>query len=189
MVAVAVGLLMSTVLCANAKAAMLNILLTPGESGGTLVEISGDANGSGSSGNSSAWFNLEGGDPFDDSLQFASFDLATPIAFDGGPTIIALSFDSDGSLNSQDDFTIIMDGSPFDNEDPYTIAGSSLMPDLDFSLLNPGVYTRENTTAFMTLTIAGSVPAPVPLPPAIWLFASGIAMLYLRASDLCRRKS
>ncbi len=158
-----------------AHASTIDIVLSSDGVGGTLFSINGsgeDHNQSPNGGsNAVSWSNLLGGDPFNNSLENATFALSSALPFTSGADLNAITLDNDGNnANLQDDIVLRFTDS-FDHDDPFSISGNGSVPGLDFSLLNPGVYTRENTVALLTLTIESNA---VPLPAAAWLFGSGL---------------
>lgn len=172
----------------NTNASIINIILSSDGVGGTNFSINGSgedhnnsANGGG--GSSVMWANLNGGDPFKNSLSDAGFSLSTPLAFAPGVSLNGITLDNDGNnANSQDDIFLNFDD-VFFLDDAFSILGSGTVLGLDFSLLNPGVYTRENVVASLTLTIA---PTTVPVPSAILFFLPGLTFLYTLSN---RRKN
>ena len=160
------------------QASTIDILLSSDGGGGTSMTITGsgaDHNGTADGlGASSSWANLNGGDPFDISLENATFSLASPLAFTGAVDLVSMTFDHDGVSGSelQDDFTIGLSGL-FDFDFPFAVSGTTTLMGLDFSLLNPGVYVRENNLAELTLTIAA-----VPLPAPVLMLLGPLLFLY-----------
>lgn len=150
---------MLAALWAPAALAAITVIFYPAGGGGTMAHIAGSGvKMSFGSGDNLNWDNLNGGDPFADSLQAAEFALATPIAFTGVADIIGFRFDSDGTGVDQDDFTIRF-SDLFGYEDPYLINGASLVQGLDSALLNPGIYTRaDQSVGGITVIISGSPP-------------------------------
>lgn len=148
-----------TALWTPATLASITITFYPDQSGGTMADFAGSGtNLNPGGGNATSWSNLNGGDPFDASLNSAQFPLAMALQLSESVNVIALDFDSDGVGDNQDDFTVRFD-SIFSFEDVYNITGTTQVIGLDFSLLNPGVYTRSaNTLGELTLVIAGSPP-------------------------------
>lgn len=87
--------------------AELTITLYPTQNDGTMAQFEGSGVRSSPGGSDSfSWSNLNGGDPFDASLNSAQFPLATGLTFTDMADIVALDFDSDGTGENQDDFTL-----------------------------------------------------------------------------------
>jgi len=107
-------------------------------------------------------------------------DLVISVDFQNGPDSVQL-FDGAILIDAigYGDFTgLFFAGEGTASPDPA--AGSSL------ARSNPLIDTHDNQTDFVVLTAPtpGTVPiSAVPLPPALWLFGSGMGLLMLR----CKR--
>lgn len=109
--------------------------------------------------------------------NIANADLITSVDFQNGPDSVQL-FDGATLIDAigYGDFTALFfagEGDPAPDPSP----GSSL------ARSNPVFDTNDNQTDFIVLTTPtpGTVPiTAVPLPPALWLLGSGIALLSLR---------
>ncbi|MFK8032257.1 MAG: thrombospondin type 3 repeat-containing protein [Gammaproteobacteria bacterium] len=153
-------LAMLTALWTPVALATITITFYPAPNDGTTAHITGTGTKMSPGGGISLnWANLVGGDPFDASLQSTQFQLATPLGFTSSADIVALNFDSDGTGSNQDDFTIRF-SDLFSFEDAYQIDDESVVTGLDFALLNPGVYTRpDSTVGGITMIISDSPPS------------------------------
>lgn len=158
-----------------APAATFDLRLSPTADGLTRLDFTAsgrvDTPGAGSD---LTWANLIGGNPFDDSLQFARVDVE-PIQTVSGIHFIGLTLDSDGDAppGGQDDLTLRFDALVA-SDDLLTTATTTRTLNLDFARLNPGAYTRLTGAGELNLTILAS---PVPLPGTATLMLGGLVWL------------
>ena len=157
-------------------ASNVDVLLSPLPGDQAQITITGsgeDFDGSPTgSGTAASWFNLLGGNPFGNEIENSSFALAAPLSLTPGVNITEIQLDSDGNnAPLSDDLTLLFDGF-LDFDGAFAIDGTTVLSNLSFTDLNPGVYTRTNSLGILTLTIA-----PVPLPAAAWMMLAALGAL------------
>jgi hypothetical protein len=146
--------------------------------GGVIAEFEGSGVTGGVSPNSVAQFFNVGEYT---TTSGPHFYLADTITFASGIDFVFLGISDDLAPNP-DDFGFSMNGlvSP---GTAFSTTGSSAVIGLSYSDLIPGVYT-SSTLGGIKIEDFSLVVAAVPIPPALWLFGSGLLGLV----GIARRK-